>query len=346
MEKNVNNKTLIIAVVGLTIPLLQGCPKKFNINGVELTSEDLCNHKSSCLPGNRAPIGFEYKDFYFDDHAYRPELNLSFLNSSESQKVGEENVDRPPVTYNLTEIKEAASSVLGKITTDNTGGIPRVCDTYKGPTYFSWSELNDPFTKEDYSVYNINYINFKKTVKNIIDIDAELDIQLKKIDKLGLSDEEESDLKAAVKAGFDRTNDIDVGFNASYIEVGLSQEVVEKMFYGQDDKYKVCLEMITGTSSKDEEKNSTGQTNNNQKSKIKFISGVGLVWVTSMNVTNDMVQNAFAELKADTEKDDSLASAKVKLKAEISQAVTTNIKNSFVDSYKIVSMNKYYYKEK
>lgn len=337
------NKLLTIAFLGVTIPYLQGCPKKFNINGVELSSKELCNHDTSCLPGNRAPIGFEYEDFYFDDHAYRPELNLSSLNKARPKLPGttKNNV------YNFDEIKKAASSVLGKITTDSTGGIPRVCDTYNGPLEFSWTKLNDPFTTDDYSVYNINYINFKKTAKNIIDMNAELEAKVEQISKLKLPDKEKADLKTAIKAGFDRTSDIDIGFNASYIEVGLSQQVIENMFYGQDKKYKACLDMITGQIAEPGENYFAGQTSKNgNKNEIKFISSVGIVWITSMKVTNDMIANAFAELKAGAEKDESkIAKAKAKLVAEISQEITTNIKNSFVDSYKIVSINKYSYKD-
>jgi hypothetical protein len=329
-------------------PLLQGCPAKFNINGVELSSRELCNHDTSCLPGNRAPIGFEYEDFYFGGHAYRPELNLSSLNNIKSEIPGTEQNDKKNVIYSLDEIKKAASSVLGKITTDNTGGIPRVCDTYNGPIELSWSTLNDPFTIDDYSVYNINHINFKKTVKNIIDMDAQLNAQLKKIEiEFGLDPTQKNELEAAAKAGIDRTNDIEIGFNASYIEVGLSQEVIEKMFYGQDRKYKVCLDMITGQTLEPDNISCVGQADNNSnKNGIKLISGVGLVWVTSMNVTNDTIKNAFAELKAKAKANDTVGTASAELMTEISNSISTNINNSFVDGYKIVSINRYSYKEK
>lgn len=352
-----NNKLLTVAFLGLSIPLLQGCPQKYNIQGVELSSKELCNHDSSCLPGNHAPMDFLYEDFYFNKHAYRPKLNLSQINSDNSEMPNDEPIGVGAIVYDIDEIKRAASTVLGKITNDVTGGIPRVCDTYNGPLNYTWKPLNDPFSLNDYSIYNINHINFKKSVKNIIDINAMFDAQLDKIDKINLnlsddkklSDNELKTLKAKVKAGFNSTNDINIGFNAFYVEVGLSQDVIEKMFYGQDPAYKACLSMITADIPSDpDEKNAVSQSNNNAKNdnNIKFISGVGLIRITSMYITDDMISNVFAELDALAEQNVNVANIKAEIKANISQAIETNIKKNFVDSYKIVTLNKYYYKDR
>ena len=261
-------KTILIVFV---VTLAFSSCRRYKLPDARLKPEQVCGY-DYCLPGNFGTV------FHFYKKPFSPEVDST------------------------TTLRDVAYSIVGH-------AFP--ADNLLGDRAFTCSNTtSNPFSTSD--IVNLvnptgKSINYKRTEKLELDVNAAVEGNIEEIKKLNPSLNNIPEVKEKLKAAYSRVNNKELVVQAKYSEWGLSRKAIEHLV--KEDGFTDCKDFLI-------ERN------------YRIITAVGIVYF-DITFDSKSIDEIASELDAELKQYGIQSSISISFKREVNESLSTSTKGGF-----------------